>query len=693
MAEILTGQPRPPRMRAERLPPVLPLTVSLGLGGCLVGFDVFAPARSWLLAVAGLHVDEILTVLVLVLAGFLVHHLSNHRRLVSEVLRRAAEERDARELALHDPLTGLLNRRGMAEVAPRHLSGPRHHALLLCDLNGFKQINDVHGHRTGDMALRVFAGRLMRLAFSEGQIDCIRLGGDEFVLLVSSNHAEFEPKSIAREVLRSIAEPIELGEQTLQLGTSIGIAIGAEGESLDTLLELADDAMYEAKRTGLPIRVARKDVSQPGETTRRKFEQQLDTGSTDHTLYAAAIGVNRLNDIRRALGYGLGSKLVRELTHRLGMLEEDFGFERLSSNVLGVAFRAPDRDAACAILERLRSSLEGPLVLAGTSVDIRLTIGFSGPANASGIRDLTEQAQAALEQAWRVGSPMTIFDEGEQAAASDNIGLMVDMRAAVSAGALEVHYQPKLHASSGEIEGMEALVRWSHPVLGQVPPDRFVPIAEKTGDIRALTDFVLNRVILDRTELLKLGHTHPIYVNVSAELVGDEAFAQHLLERLRGHNGGIGIEITETAVLSNPERALLHLRRFADEGIKIAIDDYGAGLSSLSYLKQLPATELKLDMMFITKLATSHRDPMIVRSTIELAHGLGLMVTAEGVEDEDAVALLRVMGCDLLQGYLIARPMSLPSLVRFLSEHEPAAFGNHAPNFADLFQPQLAQVA
>jgi diguanylate cyclase (GGDEF)-like protein len=672
---------------------VAPLAIALTLSALLVWSGAFDKARPWLLAASGLHADELLSVLALLLTGILIHHFLNRQHLLGEVLRRAAEERDARALALHDPLTGLLNRRGMADVAERHLSGKRRHALLLCDLNGFKQINDIYGHRTGDEVLRLFAARLSELCLPGGDINVIRLGGDEFVLLVSTHRDEFEPKAIAREILRSISKPIQACNQAVQLATSIGVAIGTDGQTLDTLLEMADDAMYEAKRTGLPIRVARRDAAQPGETTRRKFEQQLDTRSPDQTLYAAAIGINRLNDIRRALGYGLGSKLVRELTHRLGMLEEDFGFERLSSNVLGVAFKAVDGEAAGAVLDRLRARLEGPVMLAGTTVEIRLTIGLSEAGPASAIRDLTEQAQAALEEAWRTGAAMMVFDEGEQAAASDNIGLMADMRSAVRAGALEVHYQPKLRAGTGEIEGMEALVRWTHPALGQIPPARFVPIAEKTGDIRALTDWVLDRVILDREALIARGHNQPIYVNVSADLVGDEDFALHLLERLRGLDGGIGIEITETAVLSNPDRALLHLRRLADEGIKIAIDDYGAGLSSLSYLKQLPATELKLDMMFITKLSTSHRDPMIVRSTIELAHGLGLLVTAEGVEDEDAVALLRVMGCDLLQGYLIAKPMPLPSLARFLDDHDPAAFGNQTPNFADMFKPHFAQVA
>ena len=692
------AEPKPARAQAAPssatwLRAVLLFSLSFALSGVLVSQGLVAPIRSQLPAWTGVHFDEILTALVLVLAGLLVHHLRDRRRLAAEIRDRLAEQSDARELALHDPLTGLLNRRGMDGVVAHHLVGPRHLALLLCDLNGFKQINDSHGHLAGDIVLQHFAARIGQLSIPGHRIDPIRLGGDEFVILVSTDDPAFDHKAIAREVLRANADPVMFGEQVIPLGVSIGVAVADEERNIDTLLEMADDAMYEAKRTGLPIRVACKNARAPGDPARGKLEQQLDTTPIDGNVYAAAIGIDRLNDIRRAFGYELGSKLVRELTHRLGLLEDDLGFERLSSNVLGVAFRAGGRDDAYAMLERIRSSLEGPLVLAGTSMEVRLTMGLAGPARSSRMRELTEEAQAALEQAWSNGAATAIFDEDEQLAASGNIGLMTDMRTALSAGAMEVFYQPKVHAPTGKIEGMEALVRWSHPLLGQVPPGRFVPIAEKTGNIRQLTDFVLDRALRDHAELVALGFDYPIYVNLSAELVGDAAFAQYLMDRLRGKQGGIGIEITETAVLSNPERALLHLREMAEQGIKIAIDDYGAGLSSLSYLRQLPATELKLDMMFIANLATSHRDPMIVRSTIDLAHGLGLKVTAEGVEDRDAVALLRVMGCDLLQGYLVARPMPLQDLKRFLGHHDPSTFDQQTSGPGAMLMPQLAKVA
>lgn len=241
---------------------------------------------------------------------------------------------------------------------------------------------------------------------------------------------------------------------------------------------------------------------------------------------------------------------------------------------------------------------------------------------------------------------------------------------------LRLYYQPKMRARSGEIEGAEALIRWAHPERGLLSPDEFVPECEANGDIRALTEWVLARAVRDQEALARIGHDLPIYVNISAKLIGDAGFTDRLLEIAAPRIKRIGVEITETAMIEDPERGLENLRRMADAGLRIAIDDYGVGLSSLNYLKQLPAHELKIDRAFVSGLSRSHRDPLLVRSTIDLAHALGLQVTAEGVETPAALALLKVMGCDIVQGFLIARPMPLDDLIIFLAAHAPVATGS-----------------
>jgi EAL domain-containing protein (putative c-di-GMP-specific phosphodiesterase class I) len=247
-----------------------------------------------------------------------------------------------------------------------------------------------------------------------------------------------------------------------------------------------------------------------------------------------------------------------------------------------------------------------------------------------------------------------------------------DLDAAIVRGQLFLVHQPKMRARSGKIEAVETLVRWRHPEHGLISPSDFIGVAEQRGEIRRITEWVLRQAIAEQRSLGACGHTLPFNVNVSAYLLADREFAHWTLDTIRTASGPIGIEITETAMIADPAGALRNLHLFADAGVHVAIDDYGAGLSSLAYLKQLPARELKIDRMFISGLSTSHRDPLLVRSTIDLAHALEMEVTAEGVDSAATMALLRVMGCDLMQGYLIAKPMPLGELRAFLDTRDAA---------------------
>ncbi len=233
-------------------------------------------------------------------------------------------------------------------------------------------------------------------------------------------------------------------------------------------------------------------------------------------------------------------------------------------------------------------------------------------------------------------------------------------------------YQPKLHVRRGCIDGAEALVRWDHPDNGMMLPDRFIEQSEISGSIAALTLWTMHQAIADQQALRNKGHELQLFVNLSAQLLTDEAMVAALCELAKTPGADLGIEVTERSVIADPTLAFANIRRLREVGLRIAIDDYGTGLSSLTYLKQIEADELKIDKSFITSLGTSHRDPLIVRSTIDLAHALGMSVTAEGVETPAAHALLSVMGCDMVQGYLIGRPMKPEALVEFLRNFDPA---------------------
>ena len=238
---------------------------------------------------------------------------------------------------------------------------------------------------------------------------------------------------------------------------------------------------------------------------------------------------------------------------------------------------------------------------------------------------------------------------------------------AIASNELLLEYQPKLHLRQQRITSLEALVRWQNRERGLLYPNSFISDAEESGDIEALTLWVLDRAIADQRQFAAAGHDLPIFVNMAASLLADDDFVTVTCSRVRSSGARIGLEITETSVIRDPAAAIGNLKRVAALGIPVAIDDYGAGLSSLAYLKQLPACELKIDKLFITELTSSQRDPLIVRSTIDLAHAMEMEVVAEGVESQAALALLSIMGCDMAQGYLISRPMRFEAALEFLA--------------------------
>ncbi len=228
---------------------------------------------------------------------------------------------------------------------------------------------------------------------------------------------------------------------------------------------------------------------------------------------------------------------------------------------------------------------------------------------------------------------------------------------------------------SKRITSIEALVRWEHPRFGLLMPDSFIARCEESGSIRRLTEWTLERAISDSNWLAEQGVTDiSTYVNLSAQLLGDARVVSHFCKQVPLTGVRMGVEITERSVIADPALGIAAIERLRAAGYAIAIDDYGSGLSSLTYLKQIPADELKIDKSFICTLDTSHRDPLIVRSTIDLAHALGMAVTAEGVESPAAYALLGVMGCDFAQGYLIGRPMALDELLPFITSFDDSHF-------------------
>jgi EAL domain-containing protein (putative c-di-GMP-specific phosphodiesterase class I)/GGDEF domain-containing protein len=442
---------------------------------------------------------------------------------------------------------------------------------------------------------------------------------------------------------------------------------------------------YHDAETRLPNRLA--------------LERRLAGAPQPERLYLAAIGVDRFAHVRGAIGYALAGTLIQTLGARLARLVPNAPVGRLSSEVLGVAFLAGNEADARKRADAIVANLEESLSLEGQIVDVGVTIGLAQPrAKGETPAGMIERASIALDQARSAKHKVDVFDENAYGDPARNLSLMGEMRRALDAGHITLLHQPKYNYRAGRIEGAESLVRWRHPTRGMIPPDLFVPMAEETGHIRALTERVLQAAIEDQQRMSAAGWPLTLSVNISARLLSDTDFANVAIEHVRQAPHGICFEITETAVIDNPKVALENIELFAAGGVRVAIDDYGSGLSSLAYLKQLPARELKIDKMFIQNLTNSQRDALLVRSTIELAHGLGMEVTAEGVETPAAFALLASMRCDMAQGYLVSRPATVEELLAILNDERRMRFyqqtatsgANPAPPSEVPSKPRLA---
>jgi EAL domain-containing protein (putative c-di-GMP-specific phosphodiesterase class I) len=258
-----------------------------------------------------------------------------------------------------------------------------------------------------------------------------------------------------------------------------------------------------------------------------------------------------------------------------------------------------------------------------------------------------------------------VFEAKAFADPSRNLMLMSEMRHGLKAGELALHYQPKLALADGAVASAEALVRWAHPDRGAIGPADFIRIAEETGNIRPLTEWALEAALADQAALAEGGVDLRLAVNVSGRLLGDRDFRRRLLRKAGGKK--LMLEISEAAVVENPRMAAAAIAAFREAGLRISIDNYGAGLSSLNHLKMLHAHELKLDRALTASVVDDRRDRLVVKSAIDLAHSLGMAVVAEGVEEEAVRRALTRLDCDMLQGFLVAKPMPAEELQVFLT--------------------------
>jgi diguanylate cyclase (GGDEF)-like protein len=385
-------------------------------------------------------------------------------------------------------------------------------------------------------------------------------------------------------------------------------------------------------------------------------------------VFAVLVGIDRFDKVRGAIGYALSSHMIADLVQRLERLFPDAFVGRVSTDTLGLIIDAESVERVLEQAKAVMTEANKPVQLGEDQVDIHATVGVAALADTQRIGlTVIECAGVAVDQVRARGERLGPFDSHAYGDPTRVLSLMSRMIEGLGSGDLFLAYQPKHDFRAQAVTACEALLRWRDPERGFIGPDEFIPLAEETGHILPLTEWVLDRAIADQVRMKAAGHDLQVAINVSGRLISDPRFVAAALNRLSRHSGRICFEITETAVIENPEQALEHMTELRAAGVSVSIDDYGSGLSSLAYLRSIPAEELKIDKAFVMELDASQADRLLVKSTIDLAHSLGLKVTAEGVENAESIALLAGMGADFAQGYHIGRPMPLADFLGHIS--------------------------
>jgi diguanylate cyclase (GGDEF)-like protein len=417
---------------------------------------------------------------------------------------------------------------------------------------------------------------------------------------------------------------------------------------------------------------------------RRALFELLDGILTEHEAGESAarelaflfVDLNRFKEVNDSFGHSVGDELLRQLGARLkGSLRSSDLLVRLGGDEFAVALMDANADYGATVAQRISAKLEEPFLLGNVRARISASIGIAVlPCDARDTHDLLRCADLAMYRAKLEGKSFAIYQE-ELDGHGNRIELVEELRQAIDRRELELHYQPQVDVATGEIVAVEALVRWPHPRLGYVPPLEFLPLAEDADLMDPLTELVLDDALAQCAQWRAEHVSVVVSVNISTTNLLNAQFPSRVATLLARHEldpGALVLEITETTAMADVNRCKQAIEDLRDLGLVVSVDDFGAGFTSLAYLSSLAVSELKLDRSFVQGLAGARdeRDLALVRSTIKLAHAIGLRVVAEGVEDEGSLELLAELECDLAQGYLISRPMPAGELT--LEPYAPA---------------------
>ncbi|MGH8613792.1 MAG: bifunctional diguanylate cyclase/phosphodiesterase, partial [Gammaproteobacteria bacterium] len=636
-------------------------------------------------------------------------------------------------LATRDPLTGCFNRRSFFDAFESlFLEAKRDKLELSCimtDIDHFKSVNDTHGHAVGDEAIKFLAELLRSTSRSQDIVG--RYGGEEFCVLLPGLNSE-QASAVAERIRIAVQQESAIRFASAPRFTaSFGVSTLSDGaQGPKELTEKADQALYRAKRCGRN-RVIRWSINQGSGTaedtavdgdTRGSCLATIpvatkDRGNTEmhpvhldelsglpaellfynRVVYAIAHG-QRYNKINAVLSLQIdqprhpsiayeniltmvSSRLAgilrrTDLVENLGMEKSPPMVSRFQPNEFGILLAELDHtDSVTWVVKRILDKLSEPVSISGDPVCLTTSIGISVyPQDGETPETLIANARAARERATGMGgrTRYQFFSRESNERAWHRMLMENQLRRAIDNDELEVHYQPKVHIATRTITGFEALVRWDHPERGLLCPDEFIPLAENSGLIAPLGKWVLRTACQQAKEWLNHFPDLRVAVNLSALQFDQTNICQEVQEILDATGlepCHLELEITESAIMRDADKAALTLRDLSKRGVKITIDDFGTGYSSLNYLRAFPVDSFKIDRSFLKDVSTDERARALYTAIAAMAKSLGLQVVAEGVELQEQLNFVRQAQCDEVQGYLISEPVPGNDVAKLLIQH------------------------
>jgi len=473
--------------------------------------------------------------------------------------------------------------------------------------------------------------------------------------------------------------------------TENGLQIGAAAEAVLLSLALADRLNRERKeRFAAEEKLVFGALHHPiTKVPNRAFlVNWLENGKNMPTnrqrTKLALFHLNRFHEVNKTLGHQKADEFLKIITSRFNNMvksipgvvrleeteQQDFYVSALEGVSFAIVIDTKKTENALSIVNRFVSKVVEPIEFEGMLITVGGVAGVAGYSRQyiDGSK-LIRHAQIALDQGKSVGAPVMEYSEDINPYNERRLTLAGELRHAMLRNDLELYFQPKIKVKTNSVDSMEALLRWNHPEHGFIPPDEFIPIAEQAGLINSLTIWVIDTALDRVAQLDKRGLVLSVAVNISAINLKDKQFPELVKQMLVKYNVApcqLSLEVTETAMMDDPDQALDILKKLNSYDIRISIDDFGTGYSSLAYIKQLPVQEIKIDRSFVMEMSKSKSDAIIVQTTVNMCHDLSLEVVAEGVETEDVSGVLQGMGCDFLQGYHFSRPLPFEQLVTWL---------------------------